>query len=72
MLMKRILEVDFPRCSCPVRARVHVCCLSPTGDRPTTAIARSAAPANPMKAIVHCDYGFANLKLEDIEKPVPA
>ena len=29
------------------------------------------APANPMKAIVRCDYGLANLKLEDIEKPVP-
>src|SRR5438309_7095158 len=24
-----------------------------------------------MKAIVHCDYGLANHKLEDIEKPVP-
>jgi NADPH:quinone reductase-like Zn-dependent oxidoreductase len=31
----------------------------------------AAAPANPMKAIVRCDYGLANLKLEDIEKPVP-
>jgi NADPH:quinone reductase-like Zn-dependent oxidoreductase len=31
----------------------------------------AAAPTNPMKAIVHCDYGLANLKLEDIEKPVP-
>ncbi|PYJ20392.1 MAG: alcohol dehydrogenase [Verrucomicrobia bacterium] len=24
-----------------------------------------------MKAIVYCDYGLANLKLEDVEKPVP-
>src|SRR5437667_7349854 len=32
----------------------------------------TAAPTNPMKAIVHCDYGLANLKLEEIEKPVPA
>jgi NADPH:quinone reductase-like Zn-dependent oxidoreductase len=32
----------------------------------------AAAPANPMKAIVHCDYGLANLKLADIEKPTPA
>ncbi len=32
----------------------------------------AAAPANPMKAIVRCDYGLANLKLEDIEKPAPA
>src|SRR5437588_11202960 len=31
----------------------------------------AAAPTNPMKAIVYCDYGVANLKLEDVEKPVP-
>ena len=31
----------------------------------------TAAPANPMKAIVYCDYGIANLKLADIEKPTP-
>jgi NADPH:quinone reductase-like Zn-dependent oxidoreductase len=29
-------------------------------------------PANPMKAVVYCDYGVANLKLEDVEKPTPA
>src|SRR5262252_7861584 len=32
---------------------------------------QAAAPANPIKAIVYCDYGVANLKLEQIEKPVP-
>jgi NADPH:quinone reductase-like Zn-dependent oxidoreductase len=32
---------------------------------------KTAAPANPMKAIVRCDYGLSNLKLADIEKPVP-
>src|SRR5215510_7848085 len=32
----------------------------------------SAAPANPMKAIVYCDYGVANLKFQDVEKPIPA
>src|SRR4029453_6575926 len=32
----------------------------------------SAAPANPMKAIVYCDYGVANLKFQDVEKPTPA
>jgi NADPH:quinone reductase-like Zn-dependent oxidoreductase len=32
---------------------------------------KTAAPSNPMKAIVYCDYGVANLKLADIEKPVP-
>ncbi len=31
----------------------------------------SAAPANPMKAIAYCDYGVANLKLVDAEKPTP-
>src|SRR5205823_10074891 len=32
---------------------------------------KTAAPTNPMKAIVYCDYGLANLKLEQIEKPTP-
>jgi len=31
----------------------------------------TTAPAHPMKAIVYCDYGLANLKFQDIEKPVP-
>ena len=31
----------------------------------------TAAPTNPMKAIVYCNYGLGNLKLEDVEKPVP-
>jgi len=31
----------------------------------------TGAPTNPMKAIVYCDYGLANLKLADVEKPVP-
>jgi NADPH:quinone reductase-like Zn-dependent oxidoreductase len=31
----------------------------------------AAAPNHPMKAIVYCDYGVPNLKLRDIEKPVP-
>ena len=29
-------------------------------------------PTNPMKAIVYCDYGLANLKVADLEKPNPA
>lgn len=32
----------------------------------------ATAPANPMKAVVYCDYGVANLKFQDIEKPTPA
>jgi len=31
----------------------------------------AAAPNNAMKAIVRCDYGLANLKLTDMEKPTP-
>jgi NADPH:quinone reductase-like Zn-dependent oxidoreductase len=31
----------------------------------------TAAPSNAMKAIVYCDYGLGNLRLADIEKPVP-
>src|SRR5262245_30806354 len=39
--------------------------------RSTNECGHTAAPTNPIKAIVYCDYGVANLKLEDIEKPVP-
>jgi len=39
--------------------------------RSTNDCGKTAAPTNPMKAIVRCDYGVANLKLEDVEKPVP-
>ena len=39
--------------------------------RSTNDCGKTGAPANPMKAIVYCDYGLANLKLADVEKPVP-
>src|SRR5216110_1698104 len=39
--------------------------------RSTNDCGRTPAPKNPMKAIVYCDYGLANLKLQDVEKPVP-
>lgn len=32
---------------------------------------QTTAPKNPIKAIVYRDYGVANLKLADIEKPTP-
>src|SRR5437588_4404851 len=40
--------------------------------RSTNDCDRKTAPGNPMKAIVHCEYGSPDvLKLEDVEKPVP-
>src|SRR5213076_1197671 len=39
--------------------------------RSTNDCGKTARPSNPMKAIVYCDYGVANLKLEEIEKPAP-
>src|SRR5437588_7383796 len=40
--------------------------------RSTNECDRKTAPGNPMKAIVHCEYGSPDvLKLEDVEKPVP-
>src|SRR6266511_4680508 len=32
----------------------------------------AAAPTNPMKAVVYCDYDVHNLKFQDSEKPTPA
>src|SRR5436190_5276856 len=32
---------------------------------------KTAAPNNPMKAITYCDYGIANLKLQENQKPTP-
>jgi NADPH:quinone reductase-like Zn-dependent oxidoreductase len=31
----------------------------------------TAAPIHPMKAVRYCEYGVANVKLQDVEKPVP-
>src|SRR4029453_16862710 len=39
--------------------------------RSTNDCGHTAAPTTPVKAIVYCDYGVANLKLEEIEKPIP-
>src|SRR4029434_8669968 len=40
--------------------------------RSTNDCGHTAAPSNPVKAIVRCDYGLSNLKVEDIEKTVPS
>src|SRR4051795_3384716 len=39
--------------------------------RSTNDCGKAGTPVNPVKAIVYCEYGVANLKLEEIEKPVP-
>jgi NADPH:quinone reductase-like Zn-dependent oxidoreductase len=40
--------------------------------RSTNECGKTAAPTNPIKAVVYCDYGAPDvLKLEQIEKPVP-
>src|SRR6266700_1144527 len=39
--------------------------------RSTNDCDRTTAPTSPMKAIVYCDYGLANLKLVDVEKLTP-
>ena len=73
MKLKRILKRILKWTSLAILLALFVgisCSLSPTGGRPMTVIA-TAAPTNPMKAIVYCDYGLANLKLEDVEKPTP-
>jgi D-arabinose 1-dehydrogenase-like Zn-dependent alcohol dehydrogenase len=40
--------------------------------RSTNDCGKTGQSTNPMKAIVYCDYGVANLKLEEIEKPAPS
>ena len=31
----------------------------------------AATPQNAIKAVIYCDYGITNLKLQEIEKPIP-
>jgi NADPH:quinone reductase-like Zn-dependent oxidoreductase len=39
--------------------------------RSTNDCGKTAAPTNAMKAIVYCNYGLTNVKVEDVEKPTP-
>src|SRR5947208_770866 len=65
--MKRILKWTFGFIFLALVIRFQIAYWTSTNDCDH----KTAAPNNPMKAIVYCDYGLTNLKLENIEKPTP-
>ncbi len=66
MKLKRILKWSAGIILLALVAWVEVAYWTSTND-----CDRTSSPSNPMKAIVYCDYGLTNLKLENIEKPTP-
>src|SRR5438067_2457841 len=66
-MIKRILKWTVSLILLALIAWVEIAYWTSTNDCDR----KAAAPSNPMKAIVYCDYGLANLKLEEVEKPVP-
>src|SRR6266446_6667491 len=66
MKLKRVLKWSVGIILLALVAWVEVAYWTSTND-----CGHTAAPNTPMKAIVYCDYGLTNLKLEDIEKPTP-
>ena len=73
MKIKRILKgiLKWTSLAILVALFVGVIALFVAYWRSTNDCDRTAAAKNPMKAIVYCDYGLSNLRLEDVEKPVP-
>src|SRR5213080_4088772 len=67
MKIKRILKWSLGIILLALIAWVEIAYWTSTNDCDR----KAAAPSNPMKAIVYCDYGLTNLKLENIEKPTP-
>src|SRR5438067_1993827 len=67
-MIKRILKWTVSLILLALIAWVEIAYWTSTNDCDR----KAAAPSNPMKAIVYCDYVVANLKLEEIEKPSPA
>src|SRR6266542_4346689 len=68
MKLKRILKWSVTVILLALLAWFEIAYWTSTNDCGLNA----ASPNNPMKAIVYCDYGVPNLKLQDIEKPTPA
>src|SRR5713226_1149872 len=68
MKLKRILKWSAGIISLALVVTVFIGYWTSTNDCDR----KTGAPANPVKAIVHCEYGSPDvLKLEDVEKPVP-
>ncbi len=66
MKLKRLLKWSVGIILLALVAWVEMAYWTSTND-----CGHTAAPNTPMKAIVYCDYGLANLKLQNIEKPTP-
>src|SRR5579864_6113225 len=67
MKLKRVLKWSFLTILAALVAWVFIAYWTSSNDCERY----SAVPTNSMKAIVYCEYGLANLKLKDIEKPAP-
>src|SRR5438876_6983075 len=67
MTIKRILKWTFLSILGILVAWLFIAYWTSTNDCQQNA----AKPNNPMKAILSCEYGAENLKLQEIEKPTP-
>ena len=68
MKMKRLLKWSLLIVLAVLVAWLFIAYWTSTNDCQQNA----AKPNNPMKAILSCEYGAENLKLQEIEKPTPA
>src|SRR6266478_1329274 len=68
MKVKRILKWTLAVILLALIAWVFIAYWTSTNDCKRYAV----VPTNPMKAIIKCEYGVENLKVQEIEKPVPA
>jgi 2-desacetyl-2-hydroxyethyl bacteriochlorophyllide A dehydrogenase len=68
MKIKRVLKWSFLIILVVLAAWLFIAYWTSTNDCERYA----ATPTNPMRAIVSCEYGVDNLRLQNIEKPTPA